>query len=269
VGVYSSQVEGGETMPLSFAGRLLTATLFLTPLLGQAPSAGPIDKATLFSVVRLCPSAKELIAGVQATGVDFRLSAADEQALLQAVHAGYRSPAGQPPLPDGPPLTLNAVVGFLQAHRGEAWVASLVEKRGVEFPMTLQGGRAILAAGGSQDLIGLIVLNQQEPVLSARAPGAAPPTVVHLTRDELARKLRRRVAPEYPPQARRLALYGSVTLEVQLGPLGDVKAFGKVTGHPVLVDAAKMAVRRWQWEPTVINRAPVEVAGEVVVEFVR
>jgi protein TonB len=270
-------------MPLALAvcrGTCLTAILFLAPAFGQAPSARPIEKEALFGALRLCPSnANELIPGIQANGVDFRLTAGDEQALLSlkadpklldAIRANYRSPAAQEPLPDGPPLTFNDVIGLLQAHRDEAWIASLLQKRGVDSPVTLQRGRTILAAGGSMGLIGVIVLNQQESVLSAAAPGANPALkAVELTRDELARKLRRRVAPEYPLQARRLALVGSVVLEVQIDQAGELKAFGKVSGHPILVDAAKNAVRRWQWEPTFINRTPVEVHSEVVVEFVR
>lgn len=280
--VVEARKERGEAMPLSRAvcrGTCLTAILFLAPAFGQAPSARPIAKEALFGAVRLCPSgANELIPGIQANGVDFRLTAGDEQAfltlkadprLLDAVRANYRTPAAQEPLPDGPPLTFNDVIGLLQAHRDEAWIASLLRKRGVDSPVTLPGGRAILAAGGSMELIGVIVLNQQQPVLSA-APGANPALkAVELTRDELARKLRRRVAPEYPLQARRLALVGSVVLEVQIDQAGELKAFGKVSGHPILVDAAKNAVRRWQWEPTFINRTPVEVHSDVIVEFVR
>lgn len=267
-------------MPLSRAGwrgGCLTAILLLAPALGRAQSAKPYQKEALYGALRLCsPGSNELVRGIQANGVDFRLTADDEQALaglkadpkvLEAIRANYRGSAEQAPFPDGPPLTSSEVIGLLRAHRDEAWITSLVQKRAVDFGVTLQGARAIRAAGGSTGLVGVIVLNQQEPSLPA---GAAPQVKpVQLTRDELARKLRRRVAPEFPLQARRLAMFGSVVLEVQVDRAGELKAFGKTSGHPVLVDAAKNAVRRWQWEPTLINRIPAEVSGEVVVEFTR
>jgi protein TonB len=248
--------------------------------LGRAQSAKPFQKDALYGALRLCSAgSNELVRNIQTNGVDFRLTADDEQALaslkadpklLEAVRANYRGSAAQTPLPDGPPLTSNEVISLLQAHRDEAWIASLIQKRAVDFGVTLQGARAILAAGGSSGLVGVIALNQQEPSLSAGAPGAAPQMKpVQLTRDELARKLRRRVAPEFPLQARRLALFGSVVMQVQIDRAGELKAFGKISGHPVLVDAAKNAVRRWQWEPTLIDRIPVEVNSEVVVEFTR
>ena len=265
-------------MPLSRA--FLTAIVLLAPALSRAQAAKPFQKETLYGALRLCgPGANELIRNIQANGVDFRLTAEDEQALaslkadpkvLEAIRANYRGPDALAPLPDGPPLTSSEVISLLHAHRDEAWITALVQKRAADFEVTLQTARAILAAGGSNGLVGVIVLNRQEPSVSAGAPGAEPLVKsVRLTRDELARKLRRRVAPEFPLQARRLALFGSVVLEVQIDQAGELKAFGKTTGHPVLVDAAKNALRRWQWEPTLIDRIPVEVNGEVVVEFTR
>jgi hypothetical protein len=269
-------------MSLSRAGwrsSCLTAILFLSPVLGQAPSAKPIEKEALFGALRLCPSsANELIPSIQANGVGFRLTADDEQALLglkadprlfDAIHANYRGSAAQAPVPDGPPLTLKDVVGFLQAHRDDAWIASLVQKRGVAFPMTPQGGRAIVAAGGSKDLIGVVVLNQQDPALVATVPAAPPAKTVQLTREQLAQKLRQRIAPECPVQAKKLALFGSVLIEVRIDQAGRLKSFGKASGNYLLVDAVKNAVRRWQWEPTLIDKDPAEVASEVAVEFVK
>jgi protein TonB len=252
----------------------------LAPTFGQAQSAKPFQKEALYGALRLCSAgSNELVRGIQANGVDFRLTADDEQALaslkadpnvLEAIRANYRGSADPAPLPDGPPLTYGEVIGLLQAHRDEAWIAALIQKRAVDFEVTLPGARAILAAGGSTGLVGAIVLNQQQAPLSAGAPAATQQVKpVQLTRDELARKLRRRVAPEFPLQARRLALFGSVVLQVQIDQAGELKAFGKTSGHPVLVDAAKNAVRRWQWEPTLIDRVPVAVDGEVVVEFTR
>jgi len=270
-------------MPLSNAGwrgSCLIAILLLSPAFGRAQSSQPITKEGLFEALRLCaPSAGELVRGIQANGVDFRLTAEDEQALaqlktdpaaLEAIRANYHGSAPQMPLPDGPPLTAAEVVTLLGTRLDPAWIASLVRKRGVEFAMTPQVGRSIVSAGGSNELVGAMVLSYAEPAPSAGSVSAAPQVApVQLTREELARKVRHREKPEYPLQARSLAMSGSVVLQVQIDRSGELRAFGKSSGNLILVDAAKNAVRRWQWEPTLIDRTPVEVTGEVVVDFVR
>ena len=58
-------------------------------------------------------------------------------------------------------------------------------------------------------------------------------------------------------------------IEVRIDQAGRLKSFGKASGNYALVDAVKNAVRRWQWEPTVMNKEAVEVASEVAVEFVK
>lgn len=62
------------------------------------------------------------------------------------------------------------------------------------------------------------------------------------------RKLVNRVMPMYPQMARSLKLSGSVKLEVQVQPNGNVKAVQVKGGNPVLVQSAQSAVRGWKWE---------------------
>ena len=58
-----------------------------------------------------------------------------------------------------------------------------------------------------------------------------------------------RVAPVYPALARTMLLEGIVRLDAVVAPDGSVKTVEVKGGHPVLVDAAADAVRRWRWEP--------------------
>ena len=62
------------------------------------------------------------------------------------------------------------------------------------------------------------------------------------------RKVLTRVAPQYPSLARRMNIAGSVRLEVLVAPNGAVKAVEIKGGHPVLAQAAQMAVREWKYE---------------------
>jgi len=62
------------------------------------------------------------------------------------------------------------------------------------------------------------------------------------------RKLLDSRAPAYPALARNLALAGVVKADVLVAPDGSVKSVAVRGGHPVLVQAAMSAVRRWKWE---------------------
>lgn len=67
--------------------------------------------------------------------------------------------------------------------------------------------------------------------------------------EEGQRKATVRVAPSYPELARKMNVSGTVRLEVTITPEGKVKSVKPIGGHPVLVEAADQAVRRWKFEP--------------------
>jgi TonB family protein len=46
-----------------------------------------------------------------------------------------------------------------------------------------------------------------------------------------------------------MALEGIVKLDALVAPDGTVKTVQIKAGHPILVQAAANAVRRWRWEP--------------------
>jgi len=66
--------------------------------------------------------------------------------------------------------------------------------------------------------------------------------------DAVRRRLVDRVAPAYPTLARSMALEGIVRVDALVAPDGSVKTVDVKGGHPVLVQAAAIAVRRWKWE---------------------
>jgi TonB family protein len=74
------------------------------------------------------------------------------------------------------------------------------------------------------------------------------------------RKVINRVVPQYPSLARSLRLSGIVKVEVLVQSNGLVKTVDVNGGHPVLVQSATDAVRKWKWEPaTHESRELVEV----------
>ncbi len=77
---------------------------------------------------------------------------------------------------------------------------------------------------------------------------------------ESKRKVTSKVMPDYPEMARRMSLKGVVKVDVTVGSNGLVKTVEVKGGHPVLVQAALAAVKKWKWEPaTHDTREPVEV----------
>ncbi len=63
------------------------------------------------------------------------------------------------------------------------------------------------------------------------------------------RKVKQRVAPEYPPLAKQFNASGVVRLSVEITPGGEVRDVTPLGGHPLLIPAATAAVKKWKFEP--------------------
>ena len=67
-------------------------------------------------------------------------------------------------------------------------------------------------------------------------------------KDQLTRKVKNRVSPVYPEIARRMNITGTVKVMVIVAPNGTLKSSKAVGGHPVLVNAAMDAIKKWKFE---------------------
>lgn len=76
-----------------------------------------------------------------------------------------------------------------------------------------------------------------------------------------------RVVPVYPELPKRIRMQGEVSLEVIISPEGRVESVRIVSGHPMFVNAALEAARRWRFEPTLLNGVPVRVTGVITFVF--
>ena len=75
---------------------------------------------------------------------------------------------------------------------------------------------------------------------------------------ESGRKIKNKVQPTVPPIARQMGLRGSVRLEVQIAADGTVKSVKALGGHPLLIQSAEDAVRKWRYEPGTACKEIVE-----------
>src|SRR5512147_3234325 len=67
--------------------------------------------------------------------------------------------------------------------------------------------------------------------------------------EDAGRKVKSKVAPSYPELARRMNVAGTVKVQVTIAPNGSVKAAKALGGHPLLIDPAVEAVKKWKYEP--------------------
>jgi len=82
-----------------------------------------------------------------------------------------------------------------------------------------------------------------------------------------AANLIRKVQPVYPPLAKQARIQGTVRFTAIIGKDGTIQNLQLVSGHPLLLEAARSAVSQWQYKPTLLNGEPVEVVTQIDVNF--
>ena len=73
-----------------------------------------------------------------------------------------------------------------------------------------------------------------------------------------ARKIKSQIQPILPEMARHMNLKGTVRLEVEIGSDGTVKSTKALGGHPLLIQSAEQAIRKWRYEPGPPTKTVVE-----------
>ena len=73
--------------------------------------------------------------------------------------------------------------------------------------------------------------------------------------------------PSYPGLAKISHTQGTVRLEAFIAPDGTMRDVRVISGHPLLVNAARDAVMQWRYRPTLLNGAAVEVITVIDVQF--
>lgn len=80
-------------------------------------------------------------------------------------------------------------------------------------------------------------------------------------------KIVKLVRPEYPAEARQQHVQGLVSFRCLLSRDGSMKRIEVIQGHPLLVPAAKEAIRQWRYEPIRVNGRAVEFETQINVNF--
>jgi protein TonB len=80
-------------------------------------------------------------------------------------------------------------------------------------------------------------------------------------------KLVQQPKPVYPPLAKQARIQGVVKLHALISKEGTIEDLKVISGHPLLVPSALEAVKRWVYQPTLLNGEPVGVDTEIDVNF--
>jgi TonB family protein len=76
-----------------------------------------------------------------------------------------------------------------------------------------------------------------------------------------------RVIPIYPGVARNSHIQGVVILFAIIGRDGAIQELKVISGHPLLIQAALEAVKKWRYRPTTLNGVPIPVETTIAVNF--
>jgi TonB family protein len=82
-----------------------------------------------------------------------------------------------------------------------------------------------------------------------------------------AAQLIKRVTPMYPERAKARRIQGAVRLSAVIGRDGFLHKVQPLSGHPMLLTAAREAVEQWQYVPTSLDGNPVDVVTQIEVVF--
>ena len=104
------------------------------------------------------------------------------------------------------------------------------------------------------------------PVL-AKSPEPTPVKRMRIASRVAEANLIHDVAPQYPPEAGRARIEGTVVLMAVIGTDGSVKDVRVESGLPILAQAAIDAVKQWRYKPYMIDGEPVEVDSRITINF--
>ena len=119
-----------------------------------------------------------------------------------------------------------------------------------------------LPTGGSESLPLTGKRSQPEP------PVEQPPQKKRIYEAHISPALlTHRVEPVFPPLAQQIRKSGKVELHALIATDGTIQSLQVVSGDPIFLQSAVEAVRRWRYQPTLLNGQPVEVDTFITVIY--
>ncbi|HVW68916.1 MAG TPA: TonB family protein [Steroidobacteraceae bacterium] len=223
------------------------------------------------------------IAGFQRDLASARLRAAQAEAdrLVQAARDRMRDGKLTDPAQDSAvyyltqlqtsdpsnPALLPASHDLAQRLLDRAKTAALAGKATLVEPDLTQAKRW---GADAKDILAIQQLQAAKPAATPAA-GSARSATAGLTAQQLASRLKRTkyVAPEFPSKALAQHVGGLVTVEYTVGTNGETHDVRVIEANPpgMFDHSAVSAVKRWRYDPVVVNGSPVEVPVRTAIRF--
>jgi protein TonB len=198
-------------------------------------------------------------------------SAASPAGTLSAQPAGHSATATRP-----------SAVGEGESAPGESAAAS-ISKPGRTTSAAQPGGAPLVVKGGTAptkrasaeadaaapSLIGIATPGSSGPLPNLGPTEASKPVLqrLHISQGVSAGLLVKRVDPVYPEMAQRLRIEGAVQLLATISKDGDISQVKVLSGDHQLSRAAVDAVKRWKYQPYLLNGEPVEIETQITINF--
>jgi TonB family protein len=127
------------------------------------------------------------------------------------------------------------------------------------------------AGEASNEAPQLPVLSANNAVLGSLVANEAtmPKVAMKVSQGVVRGNIIHRVPPVYPPDALYQGLSGPVVLRATINEGGAVERVTTISGSAVLARAAEDAVKKWRYQPSLLNGTPVKVETEITVNFKR
>jgi periplasmic protein TonB len=105
------------------------------------------------------------------------------------------------------------------------------------------------------------------PVLARSSTAPTPVKRIRVAARVAEANLIHDVTPQYPPEAGRARLEGTVVLMAVISKDGTVRDVRAESGLPLLAQAAIDAVKQWRYKPYLVDGEPVEVDSRITINF--
>jgi len=123
------------------------------------------------------------------------------------------------------------------------------------------------ASGSVEGVSGAGTFGPRAVPVPEKEPEPAPPKRIRVASGVAEANLIHDVPPQYPAEAGRERIEGTVVLMAVIGTDGTVKDVQVESGPPLLISAAIEAVRQWRYKPYLLNGTPVEIDSRITINF--
>jgi len=124
-----------------------------------------------------------------------------------------------------------------------------------------------IVGGVSGGVLNELLSSTRTAPAPAKTPDPAPVKRVRLASRVVEANLIHDVPPQYPAEAGRARIEGTVVLMAVIGMDGNVKDVRVERGLPILAQAAIDAVKQWRYKPYMVDGEPVEVDSRITINF--